>query len=271
MSIDDALGRLERGIGKRIERLTRRKASPREAIQIAEDVLDEVALEVVPTGGEARTFPYRRVLVKIVVPEGRAAAARAVLAHAPDLRARIQERLLAAGCAPADARPELVLEVLEGVPPATWEGRDFDLGYDAGRARRRQPVEESSTAPPAVRLQVLEGSTGERRTHTLQLGTIRIGRTATVADRARRTRRENDLAFDEEGATNATVSRTHAHLAFSADERVFRLHDDGSTQGTHVLRDGKTLEVPGTGGRGVALRSGDVLVLGRARVRFTVQ
>lgn len=268
MSIDDALERLERGIGKRIERLTRRKASPREAIQIAEDVLDEVALQVEPTAGEARTFPYGRVFVKIAVPEGRAAAARAVLAHAPDLRARVEERLLAAGCAPAEARPELVLEVLEGVPPPTWNGRDFELGY--GPSRRRKPAPEPPAAPPAVRLQVLEGSTGERRTHTLQLETIRIGRTASVADRARRTRRENDLVFDEEGAANATVSRTHAHLQWSADEQVFRLHDDGSTQGTHVLRDGRTLEVPGTGGRGVAVRSGDVLVLGRARVRFTV-
>jgi pSer/pThr/pTyr-binding forkhead associated (FHA) protein len=66
------------------------------------------------------------------------------------------------------------------------------------------------------------------------------------------------------------VSRAHAHLVWILDEQVFRLHDDGSTQGTRVLRAGRQLEVPGRGGRGVALQSGDVLVLGRARVHFLV-
>ena len=117
---------------------------------------------------------------------------------------------------------------------------------------------------------MLAGSAGEKRIHMLRLETIRLGRTDSVSDRARRARRENDLAFDDEGPVNASVSRAHAHLAWSPDERAYRLHDDGSTQGTRVLRAGKILEVPGPGGRGVILRSGDVLVLGRARVRFTV-
>jgi len=267
--IDDALGRIERNLGRRIERLTRRKASPREAMQIAEDVLDHVAERVEPTAGDARTFPYGRITVQIAVPEGRGAAARAVLAHEPDLRTRIHERLEAAGCARSQG-PEVALEVAEGPPPEAWEGRDFEVRYDPRRSRRRAASEEPSTEPPSVRLQVVEGSAGGRRTHVMRQDTIRLGRTPAVADRARRTRRVNDLAFDEEGPVNTTVSRAHAHLSWSPDERAFRLHDDGSTQGTRVLRDGRSLEVPGTGGRGVALKSGDVLVLGRARVRFTV-
>lgn len=270
MKIEDALSKLERNLGRRIERLTRRRASPREAVQIAEDVLDEVGAKVEPTAGDTRTFPYGRLTIRVAVPQGRGPAARAVLEHAPDLRTRIHARLRAAGCATEDATPEVAVEVLEGAAPEAWEGRDFDVVYGPQRARRRKAPEEVSAVPPGMRLEVLEGSTGEARTHNLQLATIRLGRTPSVADRARRTWRENDVAFDEEGSANATVSRAHAHLRWSPEESVFRLHDDGSTHGTCVRREGTTLEVPGPGGRGIALRSGDVIVLGRARVRFTL-
>ena len=60
MSIDDTLHKLERGLSRRIERLTRRKASPREAMQIAEDVLDDVLERVEPTAGDRRAFPSRQ-------------------------------------------------------------------------------------------------------------------------------------------------------------------------------------------------------------------
>ena len=270
MKIEDALSKLERNLGRRIERLTRRRASPREAVQIAEDVLDEVTAKVEPTAGDTPTFPYGKLTVRVAVPPGRGPAARAVLEHAPDLGARIHARLRAAGCAPEDAAPEVAVEVLEQAPPEAWGSRDFEIAYEPRRARRRRTAEEVPATPPSVRLDVLEGSTGDARRHTLKLGTIRLGRTPSVADRARRTRRENDVAFDEEGSANATVSRSHAHLRWSPEEGVFRLHDDGSTHGTCVRREGTTLDVPGPGGRGVALRSGDVIVLGRARVRFTV-
>lgn len=264
MKIDERLGRLERSLGRRIERLTRRKASPREAMQIAEDVLDDVAARVEPTAGEARTFPYGRLVVTVAVPVGRRAAARAVLAHPPALGTRIHERLTAAGCAPA-ALPEVVVEVHEGPAPETWQGRDFEVACEP---RRRKPRPEPSREAPPVKLHVLEGSAGGKRTHALHLATLRIGRTPSVSDRARRTRRVNDLAFDEEGDVNASVSRAHAHLSWSREERVFRLHDDGSTQGTRVLRAGRVLDVPGGGGRGIALQRGDVLILGRAKLRF---
>ena len=270
MKIEDALSRLERNLGRRIERWTRRRAAPREAVQIAEDVLDEIATKVEPTASDTRTFPYGKLTVSVAVPPGRGPAARAVLEHAPNLGSRIHARLRDAGCAPQDAAPEVSVEVLEQAPPEAWGSRDFDVAYELGRAGRRRTAAERPVPLPGVRLDVLEGSTGETRTHTLRLGTIRLGRTPSVADRARRTRRENDVAFDEEGSANATVSRAHAHLRWSPEEGVFRLHDDGSTQGTCVRREGTTLEVPGPGGRGVALRSGDVIVLGRARVRFTV-
>jgi hypothetical protein len=267
MSIDDALGRIERTIGRKIEGLTRRKAAPREAMQIAEDVLDAVPLEMVPTAGETPTFPYGKVTVTLAVPEGKAVAARAVLEHAPDLRTRLHDRLLAARCAP-EHLPEVALDVVEGPPPESWGGRDFALAY-APRKKARGAAVTEPAGPPHIRLQVLEGTTGERRTHALRLRTIRLGRTGSVGVGSRRTRRANDVAFDEEGPVNASVSRAHAHLDWSDAEGAYRLHDDGSTQGTRVLREGRSLEVPGAGGRGLALKSGDVLVLGRARVRFT--
>jgi len=270
MSIEDALSKLERNLGRRIERLTRRRTSPREAVQIAEDMLDEVAAKVEPTAGDTRAFPYGKLTVRVAVPEGRGPAAQAVLEHAPDLRSRIHTRLREAGCAPADAEPEVTLEILEGPAPEAWQGRDFQVDYAPGRANRPAKGEEALATPPPVRLEILEGSTADLRRHEFQLATIRLGRTPSVTDRARRAPRENDVAFDEEGSANATVSRAHAHLRWSPEEGVFRLHDDGSTHGTCIRRQGTTLEVPGPGGRGVALKSGDVLALGRARLRFIV-
>jgi predicted component of type VI protein secretion system len=49
---------------------------------------------------------------------------------------------------------------------------------------------------------------------------------------------------------------------------AYRVHDEGSSRGTSVIRDGRGQPVPR--GRGLRLRSGDVLVLGDARVRVKI-
>jgi predicted component of type VI protein secretion system len=90
-----------------------------------------------------------------------------------------------------------------------------------------------------------------------------------VVDKGRRTMRHNDVPFlDRQDEINLTVSRAHAHIEFSPRDGEFRLYDDGSAQGTRVIRDGRYLDVPRQAGRGVKLRHGDELELGRARLRF---
>ena len=70
--------------------------------------------------------------------------------------------------------------------------------------------------------------------------------------------------MDDESEINRTVSRRHAHIAWSGTE--FRVFDDRSAHGTRIVRGGKTIPVP-AGARGVRLTSGDELLLGSARLR----
>jgi pSer/pThr/pTyr-binding forkhead associated (FHA) protein len=90
-----------------------------------------------------------------------------------------------------------------------------------------------------------------------------------VIDAAGRLTRKNDVAFrDDAQAPNPSVSRAHAHIEFDPEKGAFRLFDDRSAHGTTVLRDGSVIPVPQGPSKGVALRQGDEIVLGQARLRF---
>jgi hypothetical protein len=83
--------------------------------------------------------------------------------------------------------------------------------------------------------------------------------------------RRNDVAFkDSTNNPNATVSRTHAHIEFDKTTGEFRIFDDHSALGTTVLREGEFVNVPKGASKGAALRSGDEIVLGQARLAFEI-
>jgi len=84
-----------------------------------------------------------------------------------------------------------------------------------------------------------------------------------VHDDRRRLVRRNDLVID-----HTTVSRAHAHVEFSSGE--YRLFDDGSSYGTSVIHEGRLVEVPRAGGRGLRLHSGDEIYFGQIRVGFEI-
>lgn len=102
-----------------------------------------------------------------------------------------------------------------------------------------------------------------------------IGRTEHVIHReSRRVSRVNHLVFRGVAAPdsiNHSVSRRHAHIVFENDS--FRLFDDGSQNGTSVVRGGTTLLVPKqtSPNDAVELHPGDVLVFGRAKARIGYQ
>ena len=64
-----------------------------------------------------------------------------------------------------------------------------------------------------------------------------------------------------------TVGRAHARLRFDPAAREYRLFDDGSSNGTSIIRGGTTIAVPARDPRGVRVQSGDEVQVGRAVIR----
>lgn len=136
------------------------------------------------------------------------------------------------------------------------------------RLTRASAAASPSPAPP-VRIAILRG-TGLKRTYALQQSTIRLGRGVEHAEASGRTR-HNDIAFaDDQDEVNRTVARAQAHLRFDASRGEFRLFDDGSSNGTRLVRDAEIITVTPHGPRGVRVITGDIIELGRARLRIDI-
>jgi pSer/pThr/pTyr-binding forkhead associated (FHA) protein len=120
---------------------------------------------------------------------------------------------------------------------------------------------------PTISLTVVEGTASERA-YSFAATPVAIGRGAEVRDTRQRLVRTNHVAFLEgAGAANEGVSRRHAHLERDTSSGNWRVIDDGSSQGTEVVRNGRGIAVP-RGTRGLGLQAGDEIVLGRARLRI---
>jgi pSer/pThr/pTyr-binding forkhead associated (FHA) protein len=123
---------------------------------------------------------------------------------------------------------------------------------------------------PSRELQItIVSGTAEAATYTFTLPRVNLGRCAEVRDSLSRLVRTNHVAFVDLAAANQSVSRQHAHIEYVESARHYRIRDDRSAQGTHIVRNGRTLIVP-AGPRGVRLESGDEIVLGEARARVVL-
>ena len=100
-----------------------------------------------------------------------------------------------------------------------------------------------------IKLAVIEGA-ADQRAYVFSGGRIDIGRRSEVLDKRQHLVRTNHVAFSEDGAdVNGSVSRRHAHIELSADGQTYRLWDDKSAHGTSIIRNGRTIKVPGRGAR----------------------
>lgn len=267
----DILGKarkLESRIARTVDRAAQHVLKPdgREPLEIMHGLVDAVEEEVQPAGRDTRVFPFNRIKVSVVAPT-RDARARfeAVFDGEPPLQQRIIERLESAGC---DVSTLTVKVVYVGEAKPEWSSREYHVDFD--RVAVSAPVLQPARSPtPRIRLAVVAG-TAEQAQYSFALARIDLGRCAEVRDRNHRLLRTNHVAFaDTDAAPNRTVSRRHAHIRYAADLRQYRLYDDGSEQGTGVLRSGKTIAVP-PGSRGIRLHTGDEIVLGAARLRVAV-
>ena len=261
----DRARRLEAFIASSVEATASRMTGspgPRQPLEIVHAVVDAVARDIQPIGRGHNSFPFTTVRITLLAPTARARARLAAVVDGVEpLRDRIAARLGAAGC--HDATPDVVVSYATR-PRPDWANADFDV-----QLLRIDRAAESGAPPVRLDLKVIEG-TAMRDRHSFAGGSIAIGRGTDIADRGGRLLRLNQVAFDEAADDiSGTVSRLHAHIDYDTESRRYRLFDDGSAQGTSVVREGRGYSVL-RGGPGLVLRSGDEIVLGRARLRVTI-
>lgn len=233
------------------------------ALELVEQVGEALVEHVQPSGRGRSVFPFNQVGLTIVAAtDADRAPFEAVFAGPPSLRERLVDRLEAAGCADLDL--EVAVDYV-GSPDPAWPRPDFHLAL----ARVDPPRTEAPADTVRVDVRITHG-TGDRGVYSFSALPICIGRGAEVRDHRLQLVRVNHIAFSEgDDAVNRSVSRRHARIERDAATGRLRIFDDGSAQGTSVLRGGRGLAVP-RGSRGLGLQSDDEIVLGQARLRVRV-
>lgn len=248
---------LERRIDERLRRLFQSEPAPgqgRELVEIQRLVLDRVDERVQMLPRARSAFPFNEIAVRIPMrdPERRAAFEMVFISD-DALEEEILEHLRRDGVEfPRDLQVAVSLVETE------------ELTEPSVVCRTRETVKstELDTGPlPELRPVRFKAMTGE--VTEIARNRIQIGRIAEVFDDRRRMVRRNDVILG-----GNTVSRAHAHIEFAAGE--YRLFDDGSSYGTSVIHEGRLVDVPSAGGRGLRLRSGDDLYFGQTRVLFEI-
>lgn len=232
-------------------------------LELVDRVGDDLVRHVQPSGRGRYVCPFDQLRVTVVAPtaDTRARVA-AVCAGPPSLRDRLVARLESAGCEGVDL--DVAVDCTEA-PSPDWPRPDFHLTL----ARRERPPAETAGAPVRLDIRITHG-TASRGVYSFSSLPVCIGRGAEVRDQRLQLVRVNHVAFDEgDDDVNRSVSRRHARIEVDHTTGRPRIFDDGSAQGTSVLRGGRGLPVP-RGSRGLGLQSDDEIVLGQARLRVRI-
>lgn len=242
----------------------------RELIEIQRGVLEDIADRAQLLPRARRVLPFNQVDVRIPAPdEERKTALKIVFMDGDSLEAEVKAHLRREQIEfPADLR--LAVEAIEEELPEL-AAKGYHLVF---RTREETaPGQRTETIAPAARSArfIVIAGTATAPEFDFAKRRIQIGRTAEVLDDHRRLVRRNDIAFEAaDDEVNATVSRAHAHIEHDAASGEFRLFDDGSAYGTSVLQEGRLVNVPKAGLRGLRLSPGDEIYFGQARVRFEI-
>jgi len=232
-------------------------------LEISQAVLDEVERRMEPVGRGRRVFPYTRLLLRV----RQVHADRAPLESALDgIGLRIRERLAEVRCEAPRTIDVRVVFVEES--PAEWRP-DQMFAIDYFREAETHAVVKTQTPPPAVHVAVLRGTATES-SYTFTEPVISIGRSSDPTDELGRMRRNRVTFLDTVDGVTETVGRAHARLRFDVASREYRLFDDGSSNGTAIIRGSATITVPPRDPRGVRVQSGDEVQVGRAVIKVIV-
>ena len=231
-------------------------------LEICQAILEEVEQKVQPLGRGRRVFPYTRLAVRVRQNGNDPSALEAACS---DLNRRILGRLTELGC-DAPSSLDVTVTTLDTVPSGWPPDRVFGIDYQ----RERDVRPSKRPAPPRLRVTVVKGAAAES-TFTFTEPVVAIGRTDEPTDELGRMRRNRVAFLDTPDGITETVGRAHARLRFDAAAGAYLIFDEGSSNGTAIVRDGATILVPRLDPRGVRVQSGDEILVGRARLRVDVE
>jgi hypothetical protein len=233
-------------------------------LEIREAVIDDIERHVEPVDSGRRALPFNRVTVIVLAPDksdrARLEAALGGIADA------VRNRLAEIQC---PAPPGFTIEVrYTKQPRPEWTpGQRLAIDYNVRAAAVGATAATPPLAPPLT-LTVVRGE-ATQPTFTLAGPHIHVGRTAKPVDGRGRARINHVVFVEGSDEHSRTVGRAHASIRFDADRGEYRLFDDGSHNGTRVLRDGRSLDVVPRDPTGVVIRSGDEIEFGTAAVTVT--
>ena len=234
-------------------------------LDISHAVLEAVERRVQPAGHGRRVLPDGCVRVKVLAadaPEER--ALRSVLGG---LRAAALARLREVQC---EAPPGFRLDVLYlRSRPSAWEQAQR-IAIDFPAQPRTPPDPPAETPVPPLRISVVAG-VAARSSYSFAVPVVRIGRSESPMDGRGGVRRNDVVFLENDDERNRTVTRGHAEIRYDRQRAEYRVFDEGSANGTRILREGDVIEVPPRDPLGVALHPGDELQFGRAAVRVAFQ
>jgi hypothetical protein len=228
-------------------------------LEIRRAVLDDAESRVIAVGEGKRIFPFNRLTIHLLAPDPVERAGLEVAAREGwALEMEIAGRLSDCGCpVPLDLAVEIVFD---DEPLPSFGDRRFFVEYAKAETA---PVAETGPDRPSLELTVLKGDASQH-VYNLEASRIHLGRLEEVLDAEGRVRRRNDVAFNETGEINTTVSREHARITWDDESAGYWLRAEQNASATRIYRAGRTIEVSAHDRRGVRLQPGDEIYLGRA-------
>lgn len=257
MGIVEKLLKTEQRIRRRIDGVFGDGAS-KTPLEVRREILEQVESRIMPDRG-GKIFPFGGIVVRLrPTDQAMHDVFQAALVHDRSLDDEIRQLLRDSG-----VRVPERFQVLVEFEPAGPDQALFAVEFISAEDLPEQPR-------PAAQLLVVKG-VAEQAAYPITKDRILIGRLAELLDREGQMARRNDVVFLDNGdEVNSTVGRAHATVYFSRDKNEFRITDEVSRYGTRVFREGRSIEVPGGNPRGIRLRAGDEIYLGRACLRFEI-
>lgn len=262
------LRRIEKSLDQRLRSIfagNRDEPGAREAIELYRDALDQIARRATLGKRGDRIFPFNLITIELAAENAERKAVLEALFDVNQLGGDVRSSLEEEGI-----QPPAELTIAVRYPEEALVEMRILCERVEKEAPAPQPVAavERTVALLPAWLVTLSGVSSAPEL-PLDRPRINLGREEEVVDALGRAIRRNELSFPEAAhEANASVSRSHAHVAFDAASGQWRIFDDGSSLGTSLFRDGRRIDVPAHASRGVSLHPGDEIYLGQARLRF---